>query len=436
MSQVIGQVSAVRGLVINVNCIGKKPKLHEILLLPRLADCRLKVIAYKDDLTVVCINLKGTVGVAKLDQVEATGQALQVPVGKEVLGRIFNGLGEPIDEAGELKTKDFYSVGESRHEQAYLVPKSDILETGIKVIDFFTPFVKGRKIGIMGGAGVGKTVLTTELMHNITQSKQALSFFVGIGERIREGHELYETLKQRKILDNTVMLMGQMNENASMRSLVGPTAITMARYFRDEEKKDVLFFIDNIYRFIQAGNELSTMVGNIPAEGGYQPTMFSDLKRFQEDMVSNKNGSITAVQSIYIPADDLSDPAVVEISQQLDSVIVLSRKVFEMGIHPAVDLIRTNSSLLTPEIVGERHYMLATQVQAIMRKYDQLEGIIAIIGESELSPADRSDYYKAKKLIQYFSQALFVTEDLSGVPGVFVSRDETLAGVEEILAGQ
>lgn len=436
MSQPIGQVSAVRGLIISISCVGQKPKLQEILLLPRLPDCRLQVIAYKDDLTVVCINLKGTIGVAKLDQVEATGQPLQVPVGKEVLGRIFNGLGESIDDAGEPKTKTLYSVGDNYREQAYLAPKSDILETGIKVIDFFTPFVKGRKIGIMGGAGVGKTVLTTELMHNITQSKQALSFFVGIGERIREGHELYETLKQRKILDNTVMLMGQMNENASMRFLVGPTAIAMARYFRDEEKKDVLFFIDNIYRFIQAGNELSTMVGNIPAEGGYQPTMFSDLKRLQESMVSNKKGSITAVQSIYIPADDLSDPAVVEISQQLDSVIVLSRKVFEMGIHPAVDLIRTNSSLLTPEIVGERHYMLATQVQAIMRKYDQLEGIIAIIGESELSPGDRSDYYKAKKLIQYFSQALFVTEDLSGVPGVFVSRDETLAGVEEILVGQ
>lgn len=435
MSRTVGKIKAINGLVVYVTLFANKPKQHEILLVARLEDLKLEVLYFQDDITAVCVNLKGTVGLAKHDEVQATGELLQVPVGDEVLGRVFNGLGEPIDDAGEIKANRFYPVRSHSARQTYLAPTNDILETGIKVIDFFTPFVKGRKIGIMGGAGVGKTVLTTELMHNITQSKQALSFFVGIGERIREGHELYETLKQRKILDNTVMLMGQMNENASIRSLVGHSAIAMAKYFRDEKKKDVLFFIDNIYRFIQAGNELSTMLGNIPAEGGYQPTMFSDLKRFEEQMVSTASGSITAVQSIYIPADDLSDPAVVEISQQLDSVIVLSRKVFEMGIHPSVDLIRTTSSLLTPEIVGERHYMLASRVQAIMRKYDQLEGIIAIIGESELSSADRSDYYKAKKLIQYFSQSLFVTEDLNGVPGVFVARDETLAGVEEILAG-
>lgn len=435
MKKIVGKVKAVSGLIVYVTILAEKPAQHELLQIDRIDGLKLELLFYKNDITAVCINLKSTPGVAKHDEVVSTGQILSVPIGEAVLGRVFNGLGEVIDGRGDIPTKKYKPVRAQAPKQSFLTPKSDILETGIKVIDFFTPFVKGHKIGIMGGAGVGKTVLTTELMHNISQNKQALSFFVGIGERIREGHELYETLAKRNILDSTVMLMGQMNEGASMRALVGPSAVAMASYFRDEAERDVLFFIDNIYRFIQAGNELSTMLGNIPAEGGYQPTMFSELKRFEEQLVSTEKGSITAVQSIFIPADDLSDPAVVEISQQLDSVIVLSRKVFEMGIHPSVDLIKTNSALLTPEIVGERHYMLATQVQAIMRKYDQLEGIIAIIGESELSAADRSDYYKAKKLIQFFSQALFVTEDLSGEKGQFFSREQTLSGVEEILVG-
>ncbi len=434
MSNVVGKISAISGLVVEVALAGEKPQSREMLGLRDNAEARLLINSFKTENIAICINMTGLTQIKKGDQVVSSGQTLSVPVGKEVLGRVFNALGEVIDSGQSLKEPRLIEViDKNEKRRSFVRPGSEILETGIKVIDFFTPFVKGRKIGIIGGAGVGKTVLTTELMHNISQSNTALSFFVGIGERIREGNELYQTLKERNLLTNTILYMGQMNENASMRSIVGMSASAVARYFRDQEKRDVLFFVDNIYRFVQANNELSTMMGDIPSEGGYQPTLFSDLRRFEESLYSNSNGSITSVQSIYIPADDLSDPAVIEIQQQLDSVIVLSRRVFEAGIHPSVDLIRTSSSLLTPENVGDRHYFLAGRVQAIMQKYDSLQGIISIIGEGELSATDRADYQRAKKIIEFFSQAMFVTEDLTGTPGVYVSKEETLAGVEEIL---
>ncbi len=430
----VGKISAISGLIVEVTLSEVKPKPREVLSLHDMAEAKLLINSYKNSNVAICINLTGVTQIKKGDQVVTTGEMLRVPVGNQVLGRVFNALGQVIDSGLPLKDPTFIDVaGLEAAKRKFVRPGTDILETGIKVIDFFTPFVKGRKIGIIGGAGVGKTVLTTELMHNISQNDTALSFFVGIGERIREGNELYQTLKDRKLLENTIMYMGQMNENASMRSIVGMSASAVARYFRDQEKRDVLFFVDNIYRYVQANNELSTMIGDIPSEGGYQPTLFSDLRRFEDSLYSNDNGSITSVQSIYIPADDLSDPAVIEIQQQLDSVIVLSRKVFESGIHPSVDLIRTSSSLLTPEIVGDRHYFLAGRVQAIMQKYDSLQGIISIIGESELSAADRADYKRAKRIIEFFAQAMFVTEDLSGTPGVYVSREDTLAGIEEIL---
>lgn len=348
-----------------------------------------------------------------------------------MLGRVLNALGQPVDGGGPIEGERRSIYAHSSNNERFGA-SAEILETGIKVIDFFAPFVKGRKIGIIGGAGVGKTVLTMELIHNIAKDDSKLAMFVGIGERIREGHELHETLRERGILDRTVMLMGQMHETSAMRSLVGISAATIAEYFRDEEHRDVLFFVDNIYRYIQASNELATTIGTMPSEGGYQATMFSDLRRLQDRLTSNKNGSITSVQAIYIPADDLSDPAVQEIAQQLDSTVVLSRAVAESGIRPSVDLIRTASSLLSPEIVGDRHYLLVTQVQAIMQKYDSLKNIIAIIGKSELSPDERRDFDRAQKFIEYFSQSFHVAEDLSGVPGEYFSREQTLQGVEEI----
>jgi F-type H+-transporting ATPase subunit beta len=384
----------------------------------------------------VCLNIQSDRSIQKNTPVTGLGRGLEVPVGLHIIGRVFDALGTPLDGKPQLTPEQLQTKSVLKlpaRSSNFKPSKAEILETGIKVIDFFTPFVKGRKVGIIGGAGVGKTVLTMELIHNIAKSGSGLSFFTGIGERIREGHELYETLRERDLLKNTCMFFGQMNENPVIRALVGVSAVAAAEYFRDEEKKDILFFADNMYRYVQARNELATILDQIPSEGGYEPTIFSDIKVLQDRLSSNENGSITSVQTIYVPADDLSDPAVQMIQHELDSIIVLSRKVAEQGIRPAVDLIRTSSSLLAPEIVGDRHYMLSVQVMALLQKYESLKNIIAIIGENELSPADRMDYAKAKKLIQFFSQTMFVTEDLNGEKGQYFTREEVLKGVEEII---
>lgn len=430
--EVIGQVRAIKGLVCEVEIVGPKPEPKQLLVLADNPNVFLEVASYPNPFTVRCINLAGSPEVRRGANVAPTRGTLSVPEGKEVLGRILDAFGNPIDGGAPItsKRRSIYRTGAPADG---IGNRLELLETGIKVIDFLAPFVKGRKIGIIGGAGVGKTVLTMELIHNIAKDETKMAMFVGIGERIREGYELYETLKERNILKQMVMLMGQMHETPAMRALVGQSAATIAEYFRDEEKRDVLVFVDNIYRYVQAANELATSLGTMPSEGGYQATLFSDLRRLQDRLSSNQNGSITSVQAIYIPADDLSDPAVQEISQQLDSTVVLSRAVAESGIRPAVDLLRTASSLLTPEVVGDRHYILATQVQSVMQKYDSLKNIVAIIGQSELSPDERKDYERAQKLITYFSQNFFVTEDLTGIKGEFFTREQTLQGIEEIL---
>lgn len=432
-----GRIVTIRGLIVEVafehTAVGR-PNLHEVMTIEGHPEIILEIQSFDENRDAVCIAFSASTLVRRGAKVVSTGAPISVPTGPKTLGRLFNSLGEPADDLAplgpEIPRRSVYS---QTHSIQHYDNKDELLETGIKVIDFFAPFVKGRKIGIIGGAGVGKTVTIMEIINNIGKDPTKLAMFAGIGERIREGHELYETLKERDMLKTTAMFFGQMNENPAMRAMVGLSATTLAEYFRDEEKRDILFFVDNVYRHIQAGNELSTMMGQIPSEGGYQSTIFSDLKRFQDRLYSNANGSITAVQTIFVPADDLTDPAVQEISSQIDSVIVLSRAVAEAGVRPAVDLIRTSSSLLTPEIVGDRHYLLATQVQAIMQKYDSLKNIIAIIGENELSPQDRADYQKAKKLIEFFNQALFVTEKLNGTPGTYFTREQTLSGVEEIL---
>jgi F-type H+-transporting ATPase subunit beta len=433
MSSVIGQITSIRGLVCEVEVVGTRPAPKELLVLADNPEVMLEVSTYPNPYTARCINLAGSAEVRRGAAVMALGGTISVPEGKGVMGRIMDAFGQPVDGKGPIEATKRRSIYAVANQAKGVSGKPELLETGIKVIDFFTPFVKGRKIGIIGGAGVGKTVLTMELIHNIAKDDSKLAMFVGIGERIREGHELVETLKERGILEKTVMLMGQMHETPAMRSLVGLSAATVAEYFRDEEHRDVLVFVDNIYRFVQASNELATTLGTMPSEGGYQATLFSDLRRLQDRLTSNANGSITSVQAIYIPADDLSDPAVQEIAQQLDSTVVLSRAVSESGIRPAVDLVRTVSSLLSPEIVGDRHYVLATQVQAIMQKYESLKNIVAIIGQSELSPAERRDFDRAKKIIQFFSQDFFVTEDLTGKQGQYFTREDTLRGIEEIL---
>ncbi|HSX14435.1 MAG TPA: F0F1 ATP synthase subunit beta [Candidatus Saccharimonadales bacterium] len=433
-SRRIGKILSIKGLIVEVRVGAQLPKVHEVLTLEEDQTVWLEVAYYRDATTLVCLNLLAHPGVRRGRSVITSDAEISIPVGAEAMGRMWSALGQPIDGKPMPESVARRSIyPKANNATGFVRLKPELLETGIKVIDFFTPFVKGRKIGIIGGAGVGKTVLTMELMHNIARDPSKLSIFVGIGERIREGHELYNTLQERDLLKSTALFFGQMNETPAIRSIIGAAASSLAEYFRDEEGKDVLCFIDNIYRHVQAVNELSTQVGQVPSEGGYQPTLFSDLRRFQDRLTSTDKGSVTSVQAIFIPADDLSDPAVQEIAQQLDGVIVLSRQVAEMGIRPAVDLIQTTSSLLTPDIIGERHYVLTAQVQAIMQKYESLKNIISIIGENELSPADRTDYEKAKKLRNYFNQSMYVTEDLSGHKGEYFTREQTLKGVEEIL---
>lgn len=434
MSSVVGYIRSIRGLVVEVAFTNDKPRLKELLEVEGAEHSYLEVQLFNERSEAVCINFATSSVIRKGAKVVGTGRTISVPVGKEAMGRLFNAFGDTIDAGKSLEALPRREIYLQEKPEIFQKPvKPELLETGIKVVDFFTPFVKGRKIGVMGGAGVGKTVLIMELMHNIALDESKLSFFTGIGERIREGQELLQTLKERDLLKNAVLFFGQMDESPAMRATVGLSSATMAEYFRDEEKRDLLFFVDNIYRHIQAGTELSTTIGQVASEGGYQPTLFSSLKRLQDRLHSNDNGSVTSVQTIYIPADDLSDPAVQEIQQQIDSIIVLSRSVAEAGIRPAVDLIKTSSSLLTPDVVGQRHYDLAIQVQAIMEKHNSLKNIVAIIGENELSVEDRADYLKANKLIEYFAQNLYVTESLTGNKGEYFERDKTLSGVEGIL---
>ena len=432
-----GVIVSIRQLVVLVRFDEMPPAIGEILVAQNKDQSILLVESLRHDGTVVCLNVRSENTIQRGLAVERTGRGIEIAVGPQTIGRIFDALGRPLDEMpsllGDPKTvrKNIFKL--PPRNAAFAVKKPEILETGIKVIDFFAPFVKGRKIGIIGGAGVGKTVLTMELIHNVAKSNAGLSFFTGIGERIREGHELYETLKERGLLSNTCMFFGQMNENPVQRALVGVSSVSLAEYFRDEEGKDILFFADNMYRYVQARNELSTILSQIPSEGGYEPTIFSDIKTLQDRLSSSDKGSITAVQTIYVPADDYSDPAVQMIQHELDSTIVLSREVAEQGIRPAVDLLKTSSSLLSPDIVGERHYVLSVQVQTLLQKHASLRGIIAIIGENELSPSDRADYAKARQLINFFSQRMHVTEDLNGNKGESFTREQTLAGVEEII---
>ncbi|MEI6751207.1 MAG: F0F1 ATP synthase subunit beta [Candidatus Saccharibacteria bacterium] len=431
-----GVVTYISDLIVRVQFDDQSPRVGELLIVDNGKNTLLLVDHLEAGGSALCLNVRTEKHLQKGMSVKGTKKGIEIPVGDAVIGRIFDALGSPMDglpalEEKDLERKDILKI--PGRTSNFTIAAPEILETGIKVIDFFTPFIKGRKIGIIGGAGVGKTVLTMELINNIAQSGKGLSFFAGIGERIREGHELYQTLKENDLLKNTCMFFGQMNENPIQRALIAMAAVSQAEYFRDDKNKDILFFADNMYRYVQAKNELATILGQIPSEGGYEATIFSDIKILQDRLSSNEHGSITSVQTIYVPADDLSDPAVQMIQHELDSIVVLSRKVAEQGIRPAVDLSKTTSSLLTPAIVGDRHYVLSVQVQALLQKYESLKSIIAIIGENELSTTDRADYAKAKKLITNFTQNMHVMEKYTGIKGDFFSREQTLQSIEEIV---
>ncbi len=385
---------------------------------------------------VRCIAMDSTEGIKRGEDALNTGEGITVPVGKEALGRMVNVVGEPIDEAGPVATQMRWPIHREAPEFVEQSTKLELFETGIKVIDLIAPFLKGGKIGLFGGAGVGKTVLLMELIHNVAKEYGGVSVFGGVGERTREGNDLWHEMKDSGVIGNTGLVFGQMNEPPGARARVALTALTLAEYFRDEEGQDVLLFIDNIFRFTQAGSEVSALLGRIPSAVGYQPTLATDLGELQERITSTVKGSITSVQAIYVPADDLTDPAPATTFAHLDGTIVLSRQLTELGIYPAVDPLDSTSRILDPQIVGQEHYEVARSVQEVLQRYKQLQEIIAILGMDELSEEDKLVVARARKVQRFLSQPFHVAEQFTGTPGKYVPIKETIEAFKEVISGE
>jgi len=385
---------------------------------------------------VRCIALDSTDGLSRGAEIEDSGGPITVPVGNENMGRIFNLIGETIDKKGEVKSEEKWSIHRNPPAFEDQSTKVEILETGIKVIDLIAPFPKGGKIGFFGGAGVGKTVLVMEMIRNIAIEHGGFSIFAGVGERTREGNELWNEMMESGVMNNTVLVFGQMNEPPGARFRVALSALTMAEYFRDVQKKDVLLFIDNIFRFVQAGSEVSALLGRMPSAVGYQPTLSTDMGELQERITSTKHGSITSVQAIYVPADDITDPAPATTFTHLDATIVLSRQIAELGLYPAMDPLESNSKLLDPSIIGQEHYKVAREVQRVLQRYKDLQDIIAILGMEELSEEDRLTVQRARKIQRFLSQPLFVAEHFNNIKGAYVPTEENVRGFKEILEGK
>ena len=386
--------------------------------------------------TVRCIMLASSDGLCKDMEVTATGQGISVPVGKETLGRLFNVLGETIDKGEQLDDAEHWVIHRDPPAFDEQSPVVEILETGIKVIDLLAPYAKGGKIGLFGGAGVGKTVLIQELISNIATEHGGYSIFTGVGERSREGNDLWSEMRESGVLKKTALVFGQMNEPPGSRMRVAETGLTMAEYFRDEEHRDVLLFIDNIFRFVQAGSEVSALLGRMPSAVGYQPTLATEMGELQERIASTKDGSVTSVQAVYVPADDLTDPAPATTFAHLDATTVLSRKIVEQGIYPAVDPLESTSRILEPDVVGEEHYEVARKVQEILQKYKELQDIIAILGMEELSEEDKSTVFRARKIQKFLSQPFHVAENFTGIKGKYVPLKETIRGFKAIVDGE
>lgn len=386
--------------------------------------------------TARCIAMASTDGLCRGVPVTDTGSAISVPVGRETLGRIFNVLGDTVDNGPAVQTAERWNIHRPAPGYDQLSASAEILETGIKVVDLICPYSKGGKIGLFGGAGVGKTVLIMELIHNIATQHGGISVFTGVGERTREGNDLYNEMKQSGVLANTSLVYGQMNEPPGARMRVALSGLTMAEYFRDAEGQDVLLFIDNIFRFTQAGSEVSALLGRMPSAVGYQPTLANEMGALQERITSTKRGSITSVQAVYVPADDLTDPAPATTFAHLDATTVLSRSIASQGIYPAVDPLESTSRILSPDVLGEEHYRVAREVQRILQRYNELMDIIAIMGMDELSDDDRLLVQRARKIQRFLSQPLFVSEQFNGFPGIYVPLAETIRGFGEIIDGK
>ncbi len=434
-----GKIIEVSGPVICVAFeTGRLPKIKEALSVT--VDGRERVMEVAQHMgggVVRCIMLAESEGLTLGMPVQATGGAIQVPVGPQALGRMFNVLGEPIDGGPALPEDtvrwEIHRKAPSFAEQS---PVVEVLETGLKVIDLLEPYPKGGKIGLFGGAGVGKTVLIQEMIHNVAMEHGGYSVFTGVGERSREGNDLWTEMQESGVIEKTALVFGQMNESPGVRMRVALSGLTMAEYFRDAENKDVLLFIDNIFRFVQAGSEVSTLLGRMPSAVGYQPTLAAEMGALQERITSTRRGSITSVQAVYVPADDLTDPAPATTFTHLDATTVLSRKIAEQGIYPAVDPLASSSRILEPDIVGDEHYFIARQVQETLQKYRELQDIIAILGMDELSEEDKSIVTRARKIQRFLAQPTHVAEKFSGIPGIYVPLKETLRGFRAIIEGE
>ena len=432
-----GKIVQVLGPVIDVEFSGKLPMIKDALTVDNHGkECVMEVAQHMGNGVVRCISLSSTEGFSKDMEVTATGSCIKVPVGTATLGRMFNVLGKPIDEAGPVETKDYWAIHRAAPSFRDQSPVVEILETGIKVIDLLAPYAKGGKIGLFGGAGVGKTVLIQELIRNVATEHGGYSIFTGVGERSREGCDLWGEMNASGVLNKTALIFGQMNEPPGARMRVAETGLTMAEYFREESHKDVLLFIDNIFRFVQAGSEVSALMGRMPSAVGYQPTLANELGALQERITSTRDGSITSVQAVYVPADDLTDPAPATTFAHLDATTVLSRKIVEQGISPAVDPLDSTSRILEADIVGEEHYRVARKVQATLQRYQELQDIIAILGMDELDDNDKLTVARARKIQKFLSQPFFVAENFTGLPGKYVPLAETVKGFAAIVDGQ
>ena len=436
-----GKIIEIKGPVIDVDFEDYLPAINEALEVEFEVEGKkrkliLEVAAHLGDNRVRTIAMDMTDGLVRQMEVTALGSPIKVPVGEEVLGRIFDVVGNPIDEAGPVEAKTYWSIHRSAPPFEEQSTKQEIFETGIKVVDLLAPYMKGGKTGLFGGAGVGKTVIIMELIHNVAFKHSGYSVFAGVGERTREGNDLYNEMKESNVLDKVALCYGQMNEPPGARNRIALTGLTMAEYFRDEMGLDVLMFIDNIFRFAQAGAEMSALLGRIPSAVGYQPTLASEMGKLQERITSTKKGSITSVQAVYVPADDLTDPAPASVFAHLDATTVLNRKIAEKGIYPAVDPLDSTSRMLDPNIVGEEHYNVARGVQQVLQKYKDLQDIIAILGMDELSEEDKLIVERARKIERFLSQPFFVAEVFTGAPGKYVTLQETIEGFKGILEGK
>ena len=433
-----GTIIRVAGPVVDVKFTGGKlPALQEALTVTAEGTERtMEVAQHVDETTVRCIMLSASEGLGKGMEVTATGHGLNAPVGEGTLGRMFDPLGRPIDGKGPVDDLPHWPIHRKAPSFAEQKPATEILETGIKVIDLLAPYAKGGKIGLFGGAGVGKTVLIQELIHNVATEHGGYSIFTGVGERTREGNDLWREMAESGVLSKTALVFGQMNEPPGARMRVALTGLTMAEYFRDVKKQNVLLFIDNIFRYVQAGSEISALMGRMPSAVGYQPTLADEVGALQERIASTKDGAITSVQAVYVPADDLTDPAPATTFTHLDAKTVLSRKIVEQGIYPAVDPLDSTSRILEPDIVGERHYKVARGAQELLQRYRELQDIIAILGMDELSDEDQLTVQRARKIQRFLSQPFFVAEVFTGSPGKYVPLKETVRGFKEILEGK